>query len=159
MKRVWGSQRAFIVILLFVLLISAICWLAYVLMRPNQIGFINLKIGNKVVILEEAKTSSEQELGLGGRAALESDHGMLFRFSTPSRPSFWMKGMKFPLDFIWIQDDKVVDLSEHIAAPLTTMTESQLPLIKPKVDVDSVIEVNAGFVEYNKIKIGDEVQK
>jgi uncharacterized membrane protein (UPF0127 family) len=146
------------IVMLIAALVASVCWLSYVLFYPKSSNLIDAKIGNTSIKLEEAKTEQEQELGLGNRKSLDANTGMLFRFSSPKIATFWMKGMKFPLDFIWIRENKVVELDEYIAAPISILSDTKLPLISPSVDVDSVIEVNAGFVEYNKIKVGEEVK-
>lgn len=138
------------------LLLFIICVLAihtYSVSRLPQVT-----IGSTTISIEEAKTAEEQALGLGNRDSLAATRGMLFRFPTPVVANFWMKGMRFPLDFIWIKDNKVADLIEHVAAPLPVMIDGELPTYHPRMAVDAVIEVNAGFIEYNKIKIGDEVK-
>lgn len=118
----------------------------------------SVTIGSAKLTYEEAKTSGEQEKGLGYRASLTQDHAMLFRFAAGTHPIFWMKGMQFPLDFIWIDQNKVVQIHEHIAAPPASLSDDQLPKVIPDVPVDALFEVNAGFVEYNKIKIGNNVE-
>jgi hypothetical protein len=41
---------------------------------------------------------------------------MLFVFASSTRPGFWMKDMKFPIDIIWINADKeVVGIESNIA--------------------------------------------
>lgn len=116
-----------------------------------------IQIGGAVIYAEVATTPAQKELGLGNRASLRADGGMIFPFTKLSRPTFWMKNMNFPLDFIWVRDMKVVELTEHVGAPLKSMTDAQLPIFTPAENVDAVVEVNAGFVEYYKIKVGDEV--
>lgn len=96
-----------------------------------------------------ADSDSERQQGLSGRDFLAEDEGMLFVFEEPGRHGFWMNGMKFPLDFIWISGDRVVGTTE--TAPVTQMD------IKPPQSIDRVLEVNSGFVARNKIKIGDKV--
>lgn len=64
--------------------------------------------------------------------------------------------MNFPLDFIWINNDKIVDISENIQAPAKGTLDADLEKIVPKASVDTVLEVNAGFVSANGIKIGDK---
>ncbi len=120
-------------------------------------GLKELRVASARVWVEEAITPEQKAKGLGERSSLAKDQGMIFPFDPPQKPDFWMKGMRFPLDFIWIRDDKVVDITEHVAAPLSSMTNTQLPHYFPNDDIDTVLEVNAGFVEYYKIKIGDEV--
>jgi uncharacterized membrane protein (UPF0127 family) len=146
-----------VVVVLIVALIASISWLVYVLFFPQSPNLIDAKIGNTSIKVEEAKNDQEQARGLSNRTSLDANTGMLFKFNSPKIATFWMKGMKFPLDFIWIRDGKVVDLSEHIAAPLAGMSDDKLPIISPKVASDSVIEVNAGFVDFNKIQNGDKV--
>ena len=61
-----------------------------------------------------------------------------------------MKEMKFPLDFVWINEDKVVDLREKVG--ITEMN------IRPARPADRVLEVNSGWIEKHQIKVGDEVK-
>lgn len=129
-----------------------------VLSQSSNDALIKVTIGQTSILVEEAITPQEKVLGLGGREYLAQDHGMLFRFATPEKPTFWMKNMRFALDFIWINNEKVVDLTEKVSAPNIGVTDEQLPTIIPNVESDVLIEVNAGFVEYNKIKIGDEIK-
>lgn len=87
---------------------------------------------------------------MSGRQQLAENAGMLFVFDQPGRYAFWMRGMKFPLDFIWIKGDTVVGITE--AVPVTQMD------IKPRQAIDKVLEVNNGFVVQHQIKIGDKVK-
>lgn len=108
-----------------------------------------LKIGGKVIVIEIAKTEKDREKGLSGRAQLDVNSGMLFEFDRPDRYAFWMKDMKFDLDFIWIRDNRVVYLSEHITNPTT---------LYPPIPVEKVLEVNSDFVQQNHIAIGDKIE-
>ena len=45
--------------------------------------------------------------GLSERQSLAEDKGMLFLFEKPDHYAFWMKGMEFPLDIIFINGDKI----------------------------------------------------
>ncbi|HEX8946642.1 MAG TPA: DUF192 domain-containing protein, partial [Candidatus Paceibacterota bacterium] len=60
------------------------------------------------VRFEIATTTAAQERGLGGRASIPSDYGMLFVFTTPDRYGFWMKDMLVPIDIIWLSDTGMV---------------------------------------------------
>ena len=120
-------------------------------------GLRTVRINNARILIEEAVGADAQAKGLGGRASLGSKNGMLFRFTEPKIATFWMKDMQFPLDFIWIQNNTVVDLHQHIAAPIPSQIDKDLVLYSPKAPVDAVIEVNAGFVAYYNITIGDKV--
>ncbi|OGM08307.1 hypothetical protein A2159_02005 [Candidatus Woesebacteria bacterium RBG_13_34_9] len=83
---------------------------------------------------------------------------MLFIFDYKSIPDFWMKGMKFPLDIIWINDNIIVDVDENIQNPKSLSNLNQLPKYSPSIPINFVLEVNAGFCSKEGIKIGDRVQ-
>ena len=55
--------------------------------------------------------------GLSGYAGLPEDAGMLFVFPEPIQPTFWMKGMLFAIDIIWIRDGTVVQIHESATPP------------------------------------------
>ena len=116
-----------------------------------------LKVGNSVVKVEIRDDQVGRSLGLSGREGLGENEGMLFIFNSPAIYEFWMKDMNFPLDFVWIQDGKVVDLSEHIPAP-DKLTNEPPMTVRPDSSVTQVLEVNSGWVEKNRIKVGDLVK-
>lgn len=121
----------------------------------NQVkNNVKLQIGTSTVNAEIAQTQDQLTKGLSGQASLGKDNGMLFVFDQVALYRFWMKDMKFPLDFIWIKDNQVVDLTENVPAEPGT-PDSQLEVYSPKTKVNKVLEVNAGFVKSNQIKIGD----
>ena len=104
--------------------------------------------------VQVADTPRERAKGLSGRESLAEEEGMLFVYEEAGRYSFWMKGMQFPLDFIWIKGDRVVDLDRNVLPG-----EVQLPkTISPKVKVDKVLEVKAGSIEEYNIEVGDRIR-
>ncbi len=109
-----------------------------------------LIIGGHVLNIQVADTQAARTQGLSGRDSLAENDAMLFVFSNPDKYGFWMKDMKFPLDFIWVRNAKVVEITPNVPVlPLQTYV--------PNEDIDSVVEVNAGWSEKNKIKVGDSV--
>lgn len=100
--------------------------------------------------VELVNTSERMEKGLGGRDAICRSCGMLFDFFQKGNHSFWMKGMKFPLDIIWIADGSIVYVVQGLPA-------DYLDIINPCVEADKVLEINAGAVEKCGIKEGDKV--
>ena len=118
----------------------------------------NLKIGTSNVKIEIADSAEERRKGLGGRQSLATDSGMLFIFETPGKYGFWMKGLSFPLDMIWVRDKKVVDVIKNALVPETGTKDEDLPIYMPREEVDMVLEVNGGFADGNGIKIGDIVE-
>lgn len=127
--------------------------------QPVPLKQGQLNIANKVQLrVEIADDRSKRTTGLGGRESLATDSGMLFVFDNPSKHRFWMKGLKFPLDFIWISGDRVVDLLPNIPPPEANTADENLPAYGPVVPVDKVLEVNAGFVAGFNIRVGDKIE-
>lgn len=105
--------------------------------------------GGVSLTLEYATTSSERELGLGGRSGLADDHAMLFVFSTPDRYGFWMKDTLIPLDMFWLDDQgRVVWKEENVA------TSTYPTVFYPPVPVRYVLETNAGFAKAHGVATG-----
>lgn len=144
----------FVVIAIFIIFLGV--WFALIHQAQSGLARGVVTINNQTVNVEIAKTESQQELGLGYRKALAANSGMLFVFPDYQIRSFWMKGMEFPLDMIWIKDNQIIDITENIPAP--TAGQTQLPIYQPKEAVNYVLEVNAGFCANHKIQIGDEVK-
>lgn len=88
--------------------------------------------------VELAKTPTEQEKGLMGRASLSDNSGMLFVFNKEDKYPFWMKNTKIALDIIWIDaSGKVVTVRS--AEPCTTQ---DCPKYSPTENAKYVLEIN-----------------
>jgi len=115
-----------------------------------------VRIGNRVAVpVEVARTEAEKVRGLSGRDRLAPDRGMLFVYEAPVRPLIWMRGMRFPLDILWIRDGRVVDLVRGAKAPAPGEAPEEFA---PREDAQYVLEVPAGFVERQGIAVGDRVE-
>ncbi|MBU6142283.1 DUF192 domain-containing protein [Patescibacteria group bacterium] len=112
-----------------------------------------VEIDGQTFHIEIATTSIEQARGLSGRASLAPDAGMLFVFSGMTTPSFWMHGMEFPLDIIWISEGKIVG----IAKDLPPAVFGETTIYTPPQPVDQVLEINAGLSDRYGFRIGDAV--
>jgi uncharacterized protein len=109
----------------------------------------------KVTAVSSAETRAK---GLSGTSSLAEDRGMLFVFDTKDvSPTFWMKDMIIPIDIIWINDGRIVQIDKSIEAPVAGTPDSKLKLYKSKSPIDFVLEVNAGFSDRNGLTVGDEV--
>lgn len=114
-----------------------------------------LRIGQDTVYVEISDTPAKRTQGLSGRSGLPKNTGMLFVFENSQVQTFWMKDMKFSLDFIWINQGKVVNLHKNIPPPIKT---GFIPaVISSQVPIDKILEVPAGFIDARKINIGDEI--
>lgn len=118
--------------------------------KEIQINGVNLKV-------EIADTQSKRSKGLGEKSSLGSNEGMLFIFPKADKYPFWMKGLSFPLDLIYIKDEKIVEILPNIQPPSAGQTDASLPIYHPKDQINMVLEVSAGTVERLNIKIGDKI--
>ena len=138
-------------VLLLILIVIIVGWWGYKQFQIKD-GWGKIKVGRVWVKVIIRDTVEGRKLGLSGFKELKKNEGMLFVFPVAAKYSFWMKEMKFDLDFVWIKDDRVVDITEKVKAKGGEATK-----VKPKVSVNKVLEVNSGWVEKNGIKVGDTI--
>lgn len=102
-----------------------------------------------------ARSEKEQAVGLSNRTSLSNDMGMLFPFTQEGFHSFWMKGMEFPIDIIFLQNSRIVDIVAQVKPPKSS--SESLAVYKPKERADAVLEINSGLSEKYHFKSGDLV--
>jgi len=107
-------------------------------------------VNNKIVHVHLALTPAQRKQGLSGQPYLCPDCGELFLFPQKKIEVFWMKGMRFPLDIIWIAGNRVEGCVSHAKVP----QKGKIPLFCSFVPVDKVLEVPAGFCQKYRIKKG-----
>lgn len=135
--------------MLAILIVAAISF-AYFSSQPPKA--VRIAISGVVLDVELARTPAEQEKGLSGRDSLPSDHGMLFVFDSEGYWSFWMEGMKFPLDIIWFNSNRQAVFFEQDLQPCGPGT---CPAFSPSAKAMYALEVNAGFVGAHEVSLGD----
>jgi len=114
-----------------------------------------VKIGAHEIAVDLAVTGAEKERGLGERTEMAQNAGMLFVYDHKEQYEFWMHNMRFPLDFIWIDGELVADITLNVPPPQEGEPSA---IVKPKVPVDKILEVNAGVVKRLGIARGDTVE-
>ena len=118
---------------------------------------VAVQVGDAELRADVADDNAERALGLGGRARLGRDAGMYFVL-TDDAPRIWMKGMRFPLDLVWIYDDRVVDITSRVPDESPGTPEEQLPIYSPSEPANRLLEVNSGWAERNGVSAGDRVR-
>ena len=111
-----------------------------------------VEINGVEIPVEVVKTQAEVEKGLSGRASLDSKSGMLFIFSKPDYYRFWMPDMNFPIDIIWIREDRIVGISPDVS---NEFDPANPKFYTPPRPADRVLEVNAGFAQKKNIRVGN----
>ncbi len=99
---------------------------------------------SKCIQVEIADESKSHAAGLSLRDSLDADNGMLFVFETPGKRAFWMRRMEFPLDIIWVDENKSVT---QVTPNIPICVKMPCKGYAPKNDTLYVVEVNAGFAE------------
>ncbi len=114
---------------------------------------IPVTVGSTTIDAFVADDEHERAKGLGERDLLALDQGMLFIFPVSSRYGFYMKGMKFPIDIVWVDESKkVIGIHKNISPD--TYNEFTPELFYPPNDVKYVLELNSGASDEFKIATG-----
>jgi uncharacterized membrane protein (UPF0127 family) len=116
----------------------------------SQENIKSVKIAGQNIKVDLALTRETQAQGLSGLSNLAENHGMLFVFEKPGSYYFWMKGMNFPIDIIWLTEDMKVVYIKKNAQP-----EAFLETFGPDINTKYVLEVVSGFSDKNNLKVGD----
>lgn len=101
--------------------------------------------------IEIADTDYDVQTGLMYRSSMQDNRGMLFVFPTMRERFFYMRNTKFPLDLIYLDQNKYIVSFQENAKPFD---ESSLP---SQVPAQYVLEVNAGLAEKWLLEIGDRM--
>ena len=102
--------------------------------------------------VELADTEALRAQGLMFREKLATSAGMLFKYDSPRRATFWMKNTLIPLDIIFAGSDGVVTRVHDRAKPQDTTT------IDGGEDVVFVLEINGGLAQRLGIEPGAQMR-
>lgn len=111
-------------------------------------------IRGRHIPVELALTPAEQARGLSNRDALAPGTGMIFPYARPEIQAFWMAGMRFDIDIVWIRDGRIV----HLESDVPHDVPGPLPVYRPSEPADLVLEVAAGTARRLGWRPGDAVQ-
>jgi uncharacterized protein len=138
-------------------ILPLLIWLLFQTISDAAPYFVEINIGESVIMTEVVETATDQRRGLGYRDSLEQNKGMLFVYDKPGVRSFWMKGMRFAIDIIWIRLGKIVLIEKNVQPPPLLKKESSLKTYGRSVLADMVLEVSAGFSDQMKLTLGQQI--
>ena len=122
----------------------------------SNLDVIYVKIGDAVIVAEVASTPEERGKGLSGRKYMSDGRGMLFYYSESNPKAFWMTGMLFAIDIVWIAETcTVININKNVPKPSSLTSELKI-YPAPKLTM-SVLELSAGQSDILGLKIGDKV--
>lgn len=111
---------------------------------------IDIMIGDKTLQVEYANTFALRAQGLQFRQEMCPDCGMLFKFDRVRMASMWMKNTLLPLDVAFIDEDgNIVNIEAMQPLDLTSISSAG--------PVRYALEMNQGWFEANKFKVGDQL--
>jgi len=87
------------------------------------------------------------------RSHLDANSGMLFVFPKSDIQTFWMKDTLIPLDIVWLNNNRIVEMTT-----LQIPNGDTIPEYTPKNKANYVLELNAGEIIKNDFKVGDVVK-
>jgi uncharacterized membrane protein (UPF0127 family) len=117
-----------------------------------------ITVGGVPLTVELAVEAADKSRGLGYRDGLEPGTGMLFVFDSASPRSFWMKGMRFCLDIIWIENGAIQGAAESVCPDPAGTEDADRPSYVSPVPVSYVLEVPAGWLDANGFGEGTPVE-
>jgi hypothetical protein len=103
-----------------------------------------------------AVTTAQHNQGLSGQTGFDVGVvGMLFTFPSLDERSFWMKGMLFPIDVIWLNQGRVIGMAQNVPI-LDKMGE--ITRFNSNGPADAILELKEGFIAQKGVKIGDRFE-
>ncbi len=102
---------------------------------------------------ELADSPTERLYGLSGKEEMGQYEGMLFVYGELGDHVFWMYGMFFPIDIIWLKQGEIVGIDPNVPIPEGEIVPERF---SPS-QVDTVLEVNAGVAEKHNLQVGDNL--
>lgn len=117
---------------------------------PQEQGTVSFSKQARLDV-QVAADDASRERGLMGVTTLPENHGMAFRWDSPTDATFWMKDTLIPLSIAFVgEDGTVVTIKEMIpcaADPCTTYAAD--------APYTMAIEANANWFEDHNIRVGE----
>jgi uncharacterized membrane protein (UPF0127 family) len=105
----------------------------------------------KVLQVEVMVSDEDRAMGLMFRPSLPLDRGMLFVFDSSEFHGFWMKNCKFPIDMVWLDEDKRI---VHVSEAVPPCKADPCPTYSPLRRARYVLEINTGQARREKAVVG-----
>ncbi len=116
-----------------------------------------LKVGGQEVYVLVADNYNHRLKGWSDKKDMGKYGGMLFVFPDRADHPMVMRDMHFPLDIIWLDGNKIVDIAPSLP-PELGVAEEQLIIYRARAASTMVLELPAGFKDRTGLKIGDIIE-
>ena len=109
----------------------------------------------RVLQVEVMVNDEDRAMGLMFRPSLPQDRGMLFVFDEPGFHGIWMKNCRFPIDILWLDEERKV---VHVAEAVPPCRKEPCPTYRPLRKAAYVVELNAGQARREEATLGAAVE-
>lgn len=116
-----------------------------------------IRIGGQETRVLVADTPARRLKGWSDRKNMGKYGGMLFIFPESGRYAMVMRDMRFPLDIVWLDGNKIIDIAPNLS-PEPNVPEEKLTIYGARASSTMVLELPAGFRDRTGLKIGDTVE-
>lgn len=117
----------------------------------------DITVGTKKIKVEIAETVEELQEGLMFRKHLNKNSGMLFVFDEERPLAFWMKNTLIDLSIGFFNKNGIlIDIQEMKS--LKDSTSESIPTYVSKFPAKVALEMNKGWFQKNKIKLGTKIR-
>lgn len=151
-KKKYLILTALILVVIFLLFLTKI--VGIIELDANKIKYKNIEIKGKNIVSEVVFKPIDLYRGLSNRESLCADCGMLFVFPDKQKRTFVMRNMKFSLDIVFIDDNKIINIASDLppegANPSNDYASSDI--------ANYVLELPGGFCQKNNIVAGDTIK-
>src|ERR671913_1487794 len=113
-----------------------------------------ITVGGVPLTVELAYLPADTSLGLGFREGLAPGTGMLFLFEGPAPRTFWMRGMQFCIDIVWIENGVIQGAAESVCPEPAGTADADLTSYVSPTPVSYVLEVPAGWLDTYDLGVG-----
>lgn len=124
--------------------------------------YARVRLAGEEFSLEVAATPTSRAQGLAGRDRLDDHGGMLFRFDPAERGIghyvFWMKGMRIPIDIIWVRDGVIRGIVAGAEPPPPGAKDADIQRFAAPEPVDAVIEIRGGRAGELGLGVGQPIE-
>lgn len=129
---------------LLIVLVSALIFITSLYKKTS----VDVFIGNESVRAKVADSETERSKGLSGTKQLQDSDGMLFVFDYSADWQIWMKSMNYPIDIIWLDENKkVIDITTDVSPDTYPQ---KFTSSKP---ARYVLELSAGYAKKHGIEV------
>lgn len=113
-----------------------------------------LTVAGETLKIEIADTALAREKGLSDRVCMRQNQAMLFVFDKTDQSDhcFWMKDMRFPLDILWLDNEKRIVFSASNVSPDTYPMQ-----YCPNMPTRYVLELTSGTADRLGLRYDDIV--